>query len=488
MIVNKIQQNPLQQKRPINKAAVAPSFTGMKNKDILPYQKTFKWMKNQEWLKGEAGGILITALGTGIVAPVVIGTNPLVRAPKDATVEEKKEVTNKKWYTAIRQPLSAVLAGLFQLGVLKYIDRFLDSKFNIKENSKYVDLHLDQCEINNKSYREGLAKAQFKAQGRTKPSLFQIFTKGYRTTMDARKQYDEDLKALVDDIGDKQLQKVADRFLESGQIHIGDRQLDNPTLAKLVNERIDEYVKDADDLKKKDVSHYSRKAKLLMGNKESIQEILKNVPKDEAGAVTYIKNMLKNEQNPEVREILEDIMDRSEDLWGNRSARTLERIQKISDACNNSYSLDTYIDTISLRNKELDRIITKLNLEKIKDINAVDDKTINEVIKRVVALCRFDESDDLLRPILRNTETFDSNLQQLMAKVHKDIAKGYKELVEHEYKAINQAAKVGIGVFITLPITCTALNIIYPRFMDTFFPGLSGKKDKKAEAAAEGGK
>ena len=180
-------------------------------------------------------------------------------------------------------------------------------------------------------------------------------------------------------------------------------------------------------------------------------------------------------------------MDRSEDLWGNRASRTLSRIQKITDACNGTYDIDKYIDAIAKRNDELDRIITKLNLEKIKD---VDEQAIRQIINRVTRLCQYDESDDLLRPILRKTGTFASNFNELFAKIHKDIAKGYKELVEHEYKAFNQAAKVGIGVFITLPITCTLLNMIYPRFMDTFFPGLSGKKDKPKEevvAIAKGG-
>ena len=48
-------------------------------------------MKSLEWLKGEIGGILITAFGTGLVAPIFIGFNPFVKAPKNATPEEKKE-------------------------------------------------------------------------------------------------------------------------------------------------------------------------------------------------------------------------------------------------------------------------------------------------------------------------------------------------------------------------------------------------------------
>ena len=61
-------------------------------------------------------------------------------------------------------------------------------------------------------------------------------------------------------------------------------------------------------------------------------------------------------------------------------------------------------------------------------------------------------------------------------KIYKDMAKGYKAFIEKGYKGFSQVAKVLIGVFITLPITCTALNWVYPRFMELFFPKLAGVK------------
>jgi hypothetical protein len=94
-----------------------PHFTGMSSKQIekemmnmLHHKKAIEFMKSFEWLKGEIGGILLTALGTGLVAPIFIGYNPFVHAPKDATPEEKEDVKNTKQYTAMRQPVSAALA------------------------------------------------------------------------------------------------------------------------------------------------------------------------------------------------------------------------------------------------------------------------------------------------------------------------------------------------------------------------------------------
>ena len=119
-----------------------PNFTGMSQierdmMNMLHHKKTIEFMKSFEWLKGEIGGILLTALGTGLVAPIFIGFNPFVHAPKNATKEEKEDVDNTKQYTAMRQPVSAALAILFQAGVQKYIDKGLDAIFNNPELSKY---------------------------------------------------------------------------------------------------------------------------------------------------------------------------------------------------------------------------------------------------------------------------------------------------------------------------------------------------------------
>ena len=95
-------------------------FTGMSSveKDmmnLLHHKKAIEFMKSFDWLKGEIGGILLTAIGTGLVAPIFIGFNPFVHAPKNATQKEKDDVKNTKQYTAMRQPVSAALAILQDL-------------------------------------------------------------------------------------------------------------------------------------------------------------------------------------------------------------------------------------------------------------------------------------------------------------------------------------------------------------------------------------
>ena len=48
-----------------------------------------KMKSASEFIKGEMGGIVITAVGTGLVAPFPIAFNPFVKAAPGASQEEK---------------------------------------------------------------------------------------------------------------------------------------------------------------------------------------------------------------------------------------------------------------------------------------------------------------------------------------------------------------------------------------------------------------
>lgn len=484
MEVGKIQQNYTAPRRNLKKEAT-PNFTGAASlgKQItnsLSGKNAIERMKKLEWLKGEIGGILITALGTGLVAPIFIGFNPFVKAPKDATKEQKEDVKNTKLYTAMRQPISAVLAILFQVSALKPIDKFLDNLFNKEQYAKHFNLHVDQSAINSKSYVKSLVKEEFKQQGKTKPSYFQVFTKGWSKVKEEREAYDNLFDTRIKAIQDEQLDKVANVFRETGAIKVGQRTLDNKTVAELINTQIDDYVSDATKLKidNDGLAFYSKRAKTLVENEEHLREIFKNPPSDSKQLQTYLQNLHNAEQSPEVKEILKEIIDRPEDIRRSRIDRTLKRIDNIKSMCKGNYSHDNYLDAMSLRNAELDRTITRLKLSKIAEPDKATNATITETIKRMTKGCQFEDSDTLLRSILHDTDTFDFNADKLSKKIHKDITKLYKKLVENKYKSFNQISKILIGVCITLPITCNALNWVYPRFMELFFPKLAGvKKD-----------
>lgn len=103
------------------------NFCGLSSKTLNNAGKAIeKTAKKENWFirfnkefdkKSENYTIIVTALGTGIVAPIVLTVNPV-----------SKEDSNTKKYTALRQPISAFLALVTQLAVNTPIPKFLDKK------------------------------------------------------------------------------------------------------------------------------------------------------------------------------------------------------------------------------------------------------------------------------------------------------------------------------------------------------------------------
>jgi len=506
-----------------------PNFTGMSQierdmMNMLHHKKTIEFMKSFEWLKGEIGGILLTALGTGLVAPIFIGFNPFVHAPKNATKEEKEDVDNTKQYTAMRQPVSAALAILFQAGVQKYIDKGLDAIFNNPELSKYARLNLDQQTINTDSYIKGNVKKAMKEEGLSKPSLIKSWFSN--EAKEQRRIFTEEFDNRVDKIKSNQLKIVADGIEKDNVIHIGERQLEHKTTAGLINKQIDSYIKDAQSLKKThdQIVFYKDRAQTLIENEDYLKKIFKDVPTQKVGDAmteyvqimktapvdevkkancekelkrlykeveTSVQTLLDNEKNPKIRIILTEIMAKPEDLRANRIERTLQRIESIKRMCKNhkdGFTPEIYEQALLDRNSVLSKRIIELKEAKIKEPLLADESIIGQAIAKVKKACTFKKGDPILEPILENTDTFGSKAEKISEKIYKDIAKAYKKLVDNNYKSWNQITKIGVGVLITLPITCTALNWVYPRFMEIFFPKLAGvKKDKSPQQVQQQG-
>ncbi len=77
----------------------------------------------------ENWNIIITAFGTGLVAPLMIAKNPLA----------KDNDTASKYYMALRQPISAVLAVAAQLGTCVGIGKYIQ---NMAQNGELKNFDL----------------------------------------------------------------------------------------------------------------------------------------------------------------------------------------------------------------------------------------------------------------------------------------------------------------------------------------------------------
>ena len=479
MKVEKINQNYSAPRWQSNKKGRqhVPNFTGnpLKGqiKNQLPNKTAINIMEKLKWLKGELGGILITAIGTGAVAPIFIAYNPFVKAPKDATEEQKKDVENTKKYTAMRQPVSAVLAVIFQTSVLKPIDRGLEALFNTPKYAKNLWLGLDQSTLNKKSFLERKVKKEMKKEG---------------LHFSSKAEFKKERDRRVEAIEAQQIGETAAKFKREGKFYIGDRIVDNKTVAELVNKSIDDYIEDARNLKTNDsgLKFYKERARILIENEETLRDLLGNLPKSEKDIADHLKKVSAG-QNQDVKTILEEIINVPESHRASRCERTIERIDTIKKICDGNFSPDRYYEKMVETNNNLDNIIAKLENCKIGNIDTATEDTIQYTIKKIAEYCQYDNENFRLSNKFQSTETFHDNIEQLIKKIHKDITKGYKEVIENRYKGFNQLSKIAIGLCITLPITCTALNWVYPRFMELCFPKLAGKKDDKSQNVKNGG-
>ncbi len=497
-MIDKINANPIGVRsslKPANQVSFRGGYTEAIT-DGLKQANAIRKMKSMKRFEGEIGGILITALGTGLVAPIFIGFNPFVRAPKGASEEEKQEVRNTKQYTAMRQPISAVLAMLFQASVQKYIDQGLDKVFNDKERAKKVSIYKDQQDLLTDTRVEAMVKEEMKNE--KKPSFIKgLFSQEARAQ---RKAYSEKFEARVDAIKEERINKIAGKFQDTGYIWAGQRKLDDKTTADLLKKQINEYIDDAKKLKKSPerIAFYEERAKVLAENEAFFREkfapikdlIAAKDPKANSEATKLVNELLKDEKvNSDVKQVLQEILDRSEDLRAHRIGRTLERIDTINAACGGKYDAKKYRKALNHRNTILDDVITDLTKTTKKlETGKLDNKFIQGIIDEVSKICNINNRGKDAKNILENTDTFGTEGKDILKKIYKDVTKKYKDLVKNHYKSWNQIVKIGVGVFITLPITCTALNWVYPRFMEIFFPKLAGvKKDTVQKEQQAGG-
>lgn len=440
----------------------------LKNKKARAFINKFK-----AW-QGELGGIMITAIGTGLIAPLSIAFNPFVKSKPNATEEEKKELDNTKKYTAMRQPISAALAILFQAGALKPIDKVVNEMTNNPNIAKRFWVVLDRSALQNKAYLERVISKEMKEEG---------------TTYADKKAFKEELAKRVKAREAEQMAKLGDGLAETGKIQIGERSFDNKSVAEILNAQIDAYADKAGHFKINDegLEFYKNRANTLISNEKELKELFAahNLPTDEKELETYLKKAKDSTASDGVKELIDEILKRDSDCRESRCYRTLERIDKIKEACNGEFSPEKYLASMTEGNKKLQDITDGLEAIKIKDVTQADENVIKQTLEKIAEKCHYNGNDKRLKNLLEGSGTFLPDMNAIKAKVKKEAIEGYKALVDANYKGFNQLSKVAIGVFITLPITCTALNWVYPRFMDIFFPSLAGTKKEPQKADAQ---
>lgn len=458
--------------------SATPSFAGFsglgeKMVEQMAQKKSIKIMDKMKWFDGEEGRILLTALGTGIIAPLFIAWNPYVKPKKGATEEEKENLKKTQKYTAMRQPISAALQIAIQLSILTPINRALDAIFHKPNNSVKLPVDLDKSALHDEKYDRRQIEKRLKKDGvkRTK------------------KEFETEVERLLKEEQKSQVSAVATKLNSTGEIRIGERAVGNERTARVVNGVIDDYIKATKALRvdSKGMDYYKERAQILVGNETEFREILGNLPAEDKEIATYINKKLETINNKDVKKILQEIVSLPEDARRSKCSRTLERIGKIKEICGNNFSPQKYMTAMREDYDVLSDIVEKLEKSKIENEGQATKETIKETIGKVANILKRDENNLKHTRIFHDTEVFHTDMRKVVKKVCEDITKGYKGVMGKRYRAIKEITTILIGLFITTPITCTSLNWVYPRFMDVFFPNLSGKNKAKPAQAKVGG-
>ena len=540
----------------------------------------------KDFAEGEAAGIGITAIGTGLVAPWPIAFNPIVNyqlKKRNATPEQIEEKHKTQKYSAWRQPVSAVLAVIFQLGVQKPIQLLLDhwtndpktaSLFNgtiynqaFLNGDKYLERKVAKEIGNNfenitvkysESYEQlekqvneiveafGLDKMKIKSNSSKTAKMEYIngqidqyiaslsagenadvieklnslkipdresLTKEGVVRSRAARDLADAIKGEKNNRAEQQIKEISEALkrIKEGdaQIKVGENIIPTRALAESFNERVEAYIKSAIGLKKQDLEEYVEKARQLITQEDTVKSVLapenleaniNRIMKDNpnfsrTGALRVFlneqKQIFEQNDNKDMVKILNRILRKCDKVIESSCGRTIERIGKIKAACEGTFTPGTYFDYMYskrnvLLNEKIDNLI-QLLIPK-EQWETLTPSELQERIRKVIDVCHYKATDKTAKQVFKDNGVFLSVKEELADFVYKDIIeKGYKEVVKRKNKVSSQIVKACIATFIMLPITCTALNWVYPRFMDLFFPGLSGKKDKTPKTLENGG-
>lgn len=490
-------------------------------KDGMP--SAIKIMDKLRCLKGEAGGIIINALGTGLVAPIFIAFNPLSKA------DEKT-----KKYTAMRQPVSAVLAILIQAGLTKPLDMFYNYMSNngILGNSPYFDKSnlKDRAYFIKECKKLGItgAQAQAYADSKVKEQAIQIIKaleEEGTIKFNANKQLQQDdvihlmnktlesYKTEIKELIEKNSAKEITQKVERAKLLINPNNefkiksmcndLNSITREEDVSKVLDIWLKDdnADIVK---LAQEFKDRATLPAIKHRVEGTLKKMTLYN-NAVESCDAICDNAEN--LKKILSDIVNNK----SNNIESAIKQIREISTEKDKNSLFQAIANSLSARVNDADKkeyaqkIIARIN--EIKNCNGDKFKLIELYQKAYYK----DMGDNLLNQLKiidslkinpkSATQTAKELIQSLKTKVFnfnqknfsEDMFKTWEKTVGGRVKAFKQITNILFGLFITLPVTCTTLNWVYPRFMDIFFPNLA-RNDKceapeeKAKIKARGGK
>ena len=430
--------------RNLNKRGANPNFTGVSASEVKAginqMQNPFmKWMSKFENNIGELQDVCINAVGTGLLAPIFIKYNPLSKTDEDT-----------RTYSAWRQPISAVLAvctsGLVTIPFSRLVKRM----------------------SNDGTFSEPLNKSPFQ----DKDFLTKQTKKNHPDWNDARieKHVTDTMKAqeeaLLRSIRDKDTVNYTYKNIIDGKITT--ERMSKDKFRNLLSRTIA-------DLKDDEQAQLNRFNNEKIPKRIARDEYFRTHPQESGDLLNSIKTKLNETSNmDEIKKFLEG---------KKKSVKSDKELKQIvTDLINYAgvdkesveTKVDHMLDYLAQSKKEtskegIERLVNEGTAPRVKQykdsIKFLEDieKAIKEgkSVKEIEKL--FKDNKSKFSESLKNKEFAD------------EVIKKLKDLTKSRIDGCKRIANLIVALAV-LPVACSLLNWIYPRFMAAVFPNLSNKK------------
>lgn len=454
---------------------------------------------------GENLNNTVTAVGTAFVAPVFIRFNPL--SDEDPKI---------KSYSALRQPLSAVLALGVQLPVMTAYNYLLD-KWAASGKVRRIDLSAKPPESVLKSYAKSIYEQElreFYAAGNTPADLDAKFFKGRN-----KKEYIED---LINDARNNIFYAQKDKMRTAAKM---DKPITTSVLKDADGKVIDwfhptklselkplEFVKPEElDKARKDVYASVLKKMGVDPNDKKLFNIKFDwEDADPKGKRTKmvkgeldVPEGLKEYKKSKIKAALKDAgityKDFKKELEKQAENTAIERVEKdLAEEIKVKLETSNAFDKLKQKlTSEKNRIYKDASIPpegKLAAIEQAEAKLVEAKVNEMKA--RLAQVDDITEKILNRAidkisgkkinEIRFHGLSEKEVETSVRVKRWFKAEInrrEGVFKNFKKLSGLVFGLAI-LPFTCGLLNWAYPRFMEKFFPELCDAK-KQAKAAKE---
>lgn len=387
---------------------------------------------------GEFQDICLNALGTGLLAPLFIKYNPLSKSDEDT-----------RTYSAWRQPLSAVLAvatqGLITLPFAKIIKNMTNSGWFGEECNKTPFKDDDYILKELKKLNPGMSKQELQKE------LAAVKLQQEETLLNSIKN---DNTVYYDYIDKKHQKMNPDNFTK----------LLKETTASLLKEEKDQLDR-CENIKYKNrldrSIFYSKNADSARSLLTEMEEIVNKT--DDLGELDKLFKAKYKELKG--KKIDSHLIDMFVETQGRIPAGKDEIIAKINKMKGH---VDKYSSGMSV--EEITASV-KASVDKRAVVHKKAIEFLNKVAEAVSGGKTADQIEQMFEAMKKTDATFSLKDKSFI----QEVASKLKDLTKSHIEGTKRISLLLVALAM-LPVSCSLLNWVYPRFMDAVFPNLSSKK------------